>query len=430
MSIWIIIYNIVFLFLVTVSSPLWTVLVIYEKKWREIFMRRAWLELPANMAEFRGGIWIHALSVGEVLSSEPLVRKFSEKTGKPVIVSVSTFTGHETALRLFGKKNVAVVYFPFDFIWSVKKAFDFIRPEAVIIIENDIWPNFVWFAKKAGVSLIWSNARVSDRSFHRYHAFGKITGDFFCCFDLVFAQSLLDRIRLEKIGVKNNKIIRTGNLKFDRDYNAGIPDGLNRKQLLGLDENSHLFVCGSTHEGEEEIILEAYEKVRGIYPDLVFVIAPRNPERAIEIAVLSGKRGIRTCLLSNINDNEGTGIIVVDCLGKLLEIYSVSDAAFIGGSLLQYGGHNPLEPASFEKPVFFGPFMNDFREISDNLISSGGAVKVFSAEDLSENLVRLFSDSTMAEEMGKKAFFSSAREQGVSDQIMTSLGTEFPELFR
>lgn len=423
------IYNLLFFLVVLFSSPLWIIMVLKEKKWQDIFFSRAWLRTPENSSGFRGGIWVHSLSVGETLSAEPLVRRIAAKTERPVIISVSTLTGYETALRLYSDLDVLVVYFPFDFIWSVKKALDELDPACVIIIENDVWPNFIWLAKKRGTHMVWANARMSDRSFPRFFAFRKLVASIFSSFDLMFCQTSEDKNRLLKIGAGKEKILRSGNLKFDRDYTSGIQDGLTRLKTLNCADNNQIFVSGSTHQGEEEILLCVYESLSRKFPDVVFVIAPRNPERAGEISGLFERKGHAVTLFSQIGDGKSSGIIIVDCLGRLLELYFLADAAFIGGSLLSYGGHNPLEPAAFAKPVFFGPHMNDFREIADNMISDGGAVTVFSPDDLSEKLMEIFSDKQFALEMGRRANETYMRERGVSEFCLTELAARFPELF-
>lgn len=425
-----IIYNILFVFLSVLTFPLWSVMVMNKKKWLDIFLKRSWIRIPGRINEFRNGIWVHSLSVGEVLSSDPLVRKLYSKSEKPIIVSVSTLTGYETAARLFQDLNVLVVFFPFDFLWSVKRALNTLDPASVIIIENDVWPNFIWLAKKMGMDLVWANARVSDRSFPRYFALRKIAGPLFNLFDIVLTQTVSDKLRLIRIGAGEEKIIRTGNLKFDRDYTKGVSEGLTKRDLLNSDEGCPVFTFGSTHPGEEDILLDAYENVNNALPDAIFVIAPRNPERAQEIAKAFEKRKHEPCLFSMIAECKNSRIIIVDCLGRLLEIYSVSDVAFIGGSLLPYGGHNPLEPASFGKPVFFGPHMNDFREIADNMHSSGGASTVFLSKDLSEKLIELFSDKRLCDQMGTRANESYKKERGVSDLCMDALKVRFPGLFR
>lgn len=418
-----------FFLVVLFFSPLWIIMVLKEKKWQDIFFSRAWIRIPENSGAFRGGIWIHSLSVGETLSAEPLVRKIAAKTGRPVIISVSTLTGYETAVRLYCDMNVLVVYFPFDFIWSVKKALDELDPSCVIIIENDVWPNFIWLSKNRGTHLVWANARMSDRSFPRFFAFRRAASPVFSSFDLVFCQTSEDKNRLFKIGTDKEKIIRSGNLKFDRDYTSGIQDGLTRLKMLNCEDKNQIFVSGSTHQGEEEILLCVYESLSRVFPGVVFVIAPRNPERAGEIFGLFERKGHAATLFSEIGDGKSSGIIIVDCLGRLLDLYFIADAAFIGGSLLEYGGHNPLEPAAFGKPVLFGPHMNDFREIADNMISGGGAVTVFSSDDLSAKLTELFSDEQLALEMGRRANETYMRERGVSEFCLNELVTRFPELF-
>lgn len=416
-----------------VSAPLWGLLVLYKKKWRTIFLERIWLKIPEGINENEGCIWIHGLSVGEVLSAKPLVDSLSKELSIPVVFSVSTLTGYQTAKKMFEDLNILVFFFPFDISLSVKRAFNSIKPTAVIIIENDIWPNFVWTAKKVGIPLIWANARVSDRSFKGYHMFRHILGPFFDCFDLVLAQTNEDKKRLSMIGIKSEKIIRTGNLKFDRDYRADISENLSKTELLGIDESKKIFVAGSTHSGEEEILLDVYgrvsSKMAGTKTGILFIIAPRDPARASDISELFEKKGYSTGFLGdNIRDGR-TDIIIVDTLGRLLELYSLCDVAFIGGSLVDLGGHNPLEPASFSKPVMFGPYMNDFREIACAIVSAGGGFEVAYADDLSQRLLELLSDEVKLVEIGKRAFEASCLEKGVakacSNEIFSILKKDY-----
>ena len=435
MFIWIFFYNFILLCLLAVSTPVWGLLVLYKKKWRGIFLDRIWLKTPEGIREKEGCIWIHGLSVGEALSAKPLVDSLSKELSIPVVFSVSTLTGYQTAKKMFQDVNIPVFFFPFDFSFSVKKALNTIKPAAVIIIENDIWPNFVWTVKKAGIPLVWANARVSDRSFTGYYTFRHIIGPLFDCFDLVLAQTSEDKKRLSGIGIYDEKIKRTGNLKFDRDYRADISENLSKKELLEIDESIKIFVAGSTHPGEEDILLEVYRRVSAemsiIKSGIVFVIAPRDPSRAFDISELFEKNGVSTGFLGDSNRDENADIIIVDTLGRLLELYSVCDVSFIGGSLVDLGGHNPLEPASFAKPVLFGPYMNDFREIASAIVSAGGAFEVASADDLSERILDLISDSGKLVEIGKRAYEASCIEKGVakacSNEIILILKRDYDE---
>lgn len=414
-------YNLVLISLIAVTSPFWVLAVFMKRKWRQIFFKRAWLDVPKDLGETAGCIWIHGLSVGEALSAKPLVEKLLEKGTGRMVFSVSTLTGWQTALKMFEGTDIPVIFFPFDFPYSVRKAIKIINPSSIIIVENDIWPNFVRTAKREGIPLVWANARVSDRSYGRYRSVVKFAGPFFDLFDLVLAQTGNDVKRLSGIGISPEKIIRSGNLKFDRSYGENIPENLTKEILLGVENETRVFVAGSTHHGEEEILAEVFESISKLKRGerVLFVVAPRDPMRASEVAGIFGLKGVKTAFLSGIENDkkckEKPDVVVVDTLGRLLELYSVCDLAFIGGSLVPLGGHNPLEPAFFGKPVLFGPHMNDFREIASNLLKSGGGFEVSSSGDIKKMLLDFLSDAKFLAETGMRAFEASRNERGVAE---------------
>lgn len=332
----------------------------------------------------RRPFWVHGVSVGEVQAVIPLVRAAREAgyTG-PIIISTTTETGKAMALRLGSGLFDAHIYYPWDKKKFVRSAIKSLNPWAFAAAETEMWPNMLWEMRDAGVKTFLVNGRISDRTWVRLDGVvkRKIGSVLYGLFTKIFLRDQLDANRLESIGLPLEKMNVFGDSKVDallsRKDPVACQDWINK---LGLGD-SHLFVAGSTHEGEEEEILKAFETVRISEPNIRLIIAPRHPERASEVKVFSSVK-FRTYLLSEFL--EDWDVIVVDRIGVLFELYGAAAAAFVGGSLVDKGGQNIMEPASWGVPVQYGPHMEDFAEASKELLSIGLASQVEDGKQLAE----------------------------------------------
>ncbi len=363
-------------------------------------------------------IWLHALSVGEVMAAASLVTGLASSfQNRRICLSVSTLTGFETANRLVGKKVSAIFYFPYDLIFSVWRAVQLVEPAVVIIVETDIWPNFLFVAKKKRIPVILVNARISRRSFARYKQFLPLTKRLFSTLSHACVPTVDDADHFNQLGMARDQITITGNLKFDRKHRSMTPSEINDlKTGLNVDRKQKILVAGSTHKGEEAILIDAFDKIKQKVKNVCLIIAPRDPKRAKALTGLFQAGGFASVLFQKQMKSDlkkHAQVIVVDTLGILNQLYGISDVAFVGGSLIRFGGHNPLEPAAHSKPILFGSDMSDFEDISEKLIRASGAFVVNNVKEVSQTVVRLFRDYQGASIVGQNAFKVFNAEAGV-----------------
>lgn len=411
-----VLYNILFLIVIILGFPLILPIVLISAKRRKTVLQRLGMQkvvkatrLNRNCCLEKKPIWVHALSVGEVLSAEPLVAGIiNHFKNSKVFISVSTKTGFEIANKRFKDTADAVFFYPYDLALSVKHMAVKIDPAFVVIVESDIWPNFLFEMKKRTVPVVLVNARLSQRSFRGYKRLAVFSKPVFLSFAGICTQSMADAERFRSLGVPSGRITVTGNIKFEQ---AGqfmpAPEIENLQRSIHIQPSQKVILAGSTHKGEEAILLEVFTKMKKEFSKLLLIVAPRDPERAGSVQRIFESAGFHTVLmrkLDKIAPDSTFDVIVVDALGVLKKLYALADVAFVGGSLVACGGHNPLEPAVFCKPVIFGHDMSDFAEISNMLVAAGGAFRVQDAESLYKTVSTLLRDHQKAQEMGKKAF--------------------------
>lgn len=382
-------------------------------------------------------IWIHALSVGEVISAVPFVTALKKQfKDLDIVFTASTKTGFDMAGQLFlkkisPKKETALVdqlgYFPFDLGCCVKKINRQIDPDAVVLVETDLWPNFLYEMKKKDIPVILINARLSKRSLNGYLFFKKFSSLFFSSLTGIMAQTLLDEERFRRLGVDKSKISVVGNIKFDQpvaDMDKNRVQGM--RDRLGIEKKTLVFVAGSTHEGEEKILCDVYKGVKKNFPDFLMILAPRDPKRCPAIRSYFLSKDIHTAFMSTLDDPTGKfgrrpEVILVDKMGELSRLYALCNVAFIGGSMVRQGGHNPLEPAVFSKPVLFGFDMSDFLLISTWLIDHGGARRVESEQDLRKELETILENRQVQDHMGTRSFEVFLRNRGAVQRSIKNM---------
>jgi len=373
----------------------------------------------------RGNIWIHALSVGEVVSAVPLVENLRRKCPqKDIVFSVTTTKGMDIARAQLEGKVKVLFFMPVDFWWCVRRIVRYVKPSVFVLVETDIWPGLIYHMKKRGIRSVLVNGRISPGTFRSYKRFPFFTRMMFRSLEACLMQSDLDKTRLLKVGLDPEKVGVAGNIKFDRHW---APMGQEEHQewlrLLGLGSNDLVWVAGSTHPGEEEYLLEVFKRLRPSFGALRLVIAPRKVERAGEILRLGSGMGIKTSLRTDLKSIEVPyDVLVLDTLGELGRIYGLGKVCFVGGSLVPFGGHNLLEPASFGCPVLFGPHTHNFVHMSESLLEAGGGWRVRNKGELHDAMKRLLNDAGFLSPMGIRAKEFVESNRGALERVMRSIG--------
>ncbi|NOX32631.1 MAG: 3-deoxy-D-manno-octulosonic acid transferase [Deltaproteobacteria bacterium] len=372
-------------------------------------------------------LWIHALSVGEVVSALPFVKALKDRHKDiDIVFTASTKTGFDMADQCLVRDGGLVDqlgYFPFDPGYCVKKIIRRIEPGAVVIVETDLWPNFLHEMKKSKIPVVLINARLSKRSLKGYLFFKKFSAMFFSSLAGIMAQSPLDGERFQRLGIDKNKISVVGNIKFDQPYMN--MDKNHVKSLMDsfyVQRETRVFIAGSTHDGEEKILCDVYKKVKKNFQRLLMILAPRDPKRCPEILSYFLSNDVKAVLMSTMDKlKDHPEVILVDKIGILSKLYSICDVAFIGGSMVRQGGHNPLEPAAFAKPVLFGTDMTDFLQISSLLTGHGAARKVKSGHELVKELEIMLGDTRVRQQMGKKSLEVFLQNSGAVKRIIKNM---------
>jgi 3-deoxy-D-manno-octulosonic-acid transferase len=373
-------------------------------------------------------VWIHALSVGEVRSALPLITGVKNRyPDMQIIFTASTRTGFNTARALFHNSENPLVcqiaYFPFDLPWAVARITRLIAPDLVCLVETDLWPGFLDAMVKKDIPVVLVNTRLSVRSFHRYRLLGPLTTLFFSKLAHVLVQTRQDMDRFNALGVPKERLTLAGNIKFDQPLLVVTKEQKKAfRAWFGISGNEKLLLAGSTHPGEEIMLLSVFQQVRQKVPGLKLMIAPRDPARCRQVAKELAEHGCAPVFLSQTRTRpENAQVMLMDCLGVLTPAYSVCDAAFIGGSLVPCGGHNPLEPAMFKKPVLFGPHMDDFSGVVDLLLAHNAACQVMDQGGLSRAVERLLIRPALAADMGNLAFTVFQQNAGAVDRTLDTL---------
>ena len=373
-----------------------------------------------------GAIWIHAVSVGEVLAAKPLLAALKQRfPGRAVFVSTTTETGQRLARTRLQCAD-GIFYFPLDWVVPVRKALTSIQPALVIVMETEIWPNFLHEAQRRDVPVIFANARISERSFARFNQWKFLVGDFFARTlqnaAQFLAQTLGDAQRLAEMGAPEVLIEVTGNLKYDGTPPEISPFVLWLKNQIATQERWPVVVAGSVVAEEEEAVLAAYDIVQRQWRRALLILAPRKPDRfstAADIVSAGGWELVRRSTLDlNSTLSENADVLLLDSIGELAAIYSLADAAFVGGSLVPAGGHNILEPAWFSRPPIFGPSMENFQEMAEAFLSAHAGTQVSSGTQLGKVCVQLIEDDAIRNRMGRAAYEISERNRGATTRTL------------
>ena len=367
-------------------------------------------------------VWIHAVSVGEVTATIPLIQEIKKRyPSQKIILSTVTVTGNYTA-TIRAREVDAVIYFPFDYPFIVKRVIRQIKPKLFIILETELWPNILRELKRNNIPSVVVSGRISNRSYHKYRwgrfFFSKVLDNIhvFCM------QTEVDTKRIINIGADKDRVTTVGNLKFDQCVpTITTEEKENLYNMLSLKEGQTIFIAGSTHKGEENIVLEVFKNLKKTYEDLILILAPRHPERFDEVADLLSHQKLRSIKKTKIKMGQKSNhhdIILLDTIGELSKLYSIGTIIFVGGSLVSTGGHNVLEPVAYKKAVIFGPHMDNFSEISRCLRESGGGLQVNNQEEFLSQTEMLLQNDVDRDKLGEKAFEVIAHNQGAINKSM------------
>ena len=396
----------------------------YGKSRRGIRQRLGYYA-PEFVAAIKGksSIWIHAVSVGETRAAMPLVKKIRQDYPEYLILlSNVTETGHAIALE--NPDIDHCLFFPFDFSWAVRRSLALIQPDLIIIIETEIWPNFTRIAHSRKIPLLLVNGRISDRSYPRYRKVRFLLRPLLDSFSAFCMQTQADMERIIALGAASDRVENTGNMKFDHDLKSiGEAEIRQRKHEYRLPERTAILVAGSTHDGEERALVNAYKVIaQQVQGELLMVIIPRHPERKRDVQALLKDAGVGYRLRSMLKPDDkllvSGDVLLVDTLGEVLDFYSIADLVFVGGSLVPVGGHNLLEASLLAKPVLFGPHVHNFKEISAKLIRAGAGVKVANQRELEQQIVLILNDKVRSRAMGEAGRSLIAENAGATERTM------------
>jgi 3-deoxy-D-manno-octulosonic-acid transferase len=403
-----------------VGSPYWLVQMFRLGKYRAGLRERLGAVPERVVATATATVWVHAVSVGEVLAVSKLVEELRQRFGR-VVVSTTTHTGQKLARERFGEGNV--FYFPLDFATLVRRYMRALKPELVVLAETEFWPNFLRVAHESGAKVAVVNARISDRSLPRYLQVRGMLGSVLRNVDLFLTQTQEDARRLVAIGADERRVQVSGNLKFEVKPPQEVPFVTELKDTIGAAGAGPVMVAGSTVEGEEELLLRAFHAIVERIPTALMILAPRHKERFGAVTQLLSESGLAWTKRSQwaVTSHELAGsVLLLDSIGELAGTFAVADLAFIGGSLVPRGGHNILEPAQAGVATVVGPHTENFRDIVQTFVKAR-AVQVVQPESLRASLLALMEDSAEREQLGARAKQVLESQQGATERTMRAL---------
>ena len=412
----------IYTFLLYLLMPL----VILRLAWRGIRAPDYWRRWPERFGTIEPAlgervIWIHAVSVGEVMAAEPLVRAlFEQRPDHSILITTVTPTGSARVTALFGN-NVAHVYAPYDLPVVVSRFLGRVRPQLAIVMETELWPNLFHACQQRSVPLLLVNARLSEKSVTGYQRVRSLAAQTLSAVTEIAAQSEQDASRFRSLGAAEQRITVTGNMKFEQ---RTLPGLLKQAEMLRRDwgVDRAVWVAGSTHEGEDELLLDVFRQLRKQFRNCLLVLVPRHPERFESVAELCRQRGYNTALRSEqTHCTPETEVFIGDSMGELALFYAASDVAFTGGSLVFHGGHNLLEPAALGVPVVTGSHVFNFVEICQLLLQAGACEKVENTEGLLSVLSRWLGDADERHRIGQRGREVVEKNRGALQSVMAMI---------
>jgi len=444
-----VLYSLLMAIAALLLTPYWLIKGMTQGKYLSNLSERlgfVYPDLEKLPKERTGAIWLHAVSVGEALSSVALAKKLKEKyPERPLIVSTTTITGQSIARERMPFAD-AVIYFPLDWVFCVKRALVAVKPAIVIVLETEIWPNFLRGAGQSGVPVVFVSGRISDRSFARYQKWLRLAGFYLRPFlqsalgnaSAFLMQGERDAERVRELGAPAERVKVNGNLKYDQELPKATPLAEWFEREVNEKRRRPLIVAGSVVANEEPLALIAFGVLQGEHRDALLVMAPRKPDRfdaAEQYIEDSHQKFIRRSQLSVAlpsgaqAKNEfselapGVAVVLLDTIGELASLYRIADGVFVGGSLVESGGHNILEPAAFAKVPVFGPSMENFAEMSRRFVAADAAIQVESPEDAGVTWIELLRSPERMTRMGATAKRLVEESRGATDRALAEIET-------
>jgi 3-deoxy-D-manno-octulosonic-acid transferase len=426
------VYSVLVLALAVIASPWFVYQALRYKKYvSSLGQRMGYLPVSFNI-DADESIWIHAVSVGEVLTARPLITDLKRRyPNLRMFLSTTTLAGQQLARRNVQDVD-AVFYFPFDLGIFVRRTLDLVRPRLFIMMETEIWPNLLRECHARGIKTAVVNGRLSRRSFPRYRMARAFMRRVLDHVDRFLVQSEESARRFIDLGADPARVVVTGSLKFDSlQHSSTALQARARDRVLRyfrVPSSRPVIIAGSTMKGEESAVLRAFRRVRATAPSTLLVIAPRNPERFGEVELLVRSEGWKTSRRSDlaIDSEPRVDVVVLDTIGELATVYQIGTIVFVGGSLVATGGHNVLEPAVFGKPIVFGPHMSNFAEIAEAFVTNGAGVQLAGEPDLDEAFLQLMGDPVRRARLGAAARALVEANRGANEKSVTVLADLLP----
>lgn len=411
-------YNIVFPIALVASLPAYLLRMVRRGNYRRDFAQRLGRYKPALRRRLADGewVWVHAVSVGELLVALKITDELHRRHPSwRFAVSSTTSTAHALALEKSADWRVPV-YTPIDLPGFVRRALDTVRPKAVILVEGEMWPNFVWTCAARGIPVVLANARVSPRSARRYRKFARIVRNVSRHLSGVGVQWADDAALWKTLGIATENIAVTGSVKYDPGVSAApARDFRPLLDAWGI-ANDPIFLAGSTHQGEEEVLVEALRIIRGEHPRARLLITPRHVERTDEILARLGDRGFHVARRTAEASAPPPDVVIIDTTGELRDWHACADVVFIGKSLAGRGGQNPVEAVLAGRPVIFGPHMENFAALADSLLAAGGAMAIRDARELGHAVQELLADPARRSEMAQRGITALEPHRGATSR--------------
>src|SRR4051812_4506193 len=427
------VYSALSLVLFVLVSPYFLYQAIRYKKYiGNLRERLGYLPISFNV-DGDASIWIHAVSVGEALTARAVAADLKARYPRlKLYLSTTTMAGQQVARSSLRHLVDGVFYFPFDWVFIVRRTLGIVKPRLFVMLETEIWPNLLHECRKRGIRTVMVNGRISTRSYPRYKLVRPLFRRVLADVDRFCMQSEESAHRLVDLGAEASRVTVTGSLKFDSlEMPAPAAHGKPRERVLRffrISSHRTVLVAGSTMRGEETAVLSAFAKIKATQTHAVCILAPRAPERFAEVERIAREAGFVTVRRSElpIDAEPRADVIVLDSIGELAQLYQLATVVFVGGSLMDHGGHNILEPAVFGKPIVFGPHMQNFREIAEAFISSGAAIQVGSDRELDDAVLGLVRDPVHRAGLGAAARALVEANRGAKGKTLTVLSDLLP----
>ncbi|MFM9963275.1 MAG: 3-deoxy-D-manno-octulosonic acid transferase [Planctomycetaceae bacterium] len=414
------ILNLAYIALLLIVSPV----LLYRRwvlgKYRDGWAEKLWGQLPERRGD-KPCLWLHAVSVGEVLQLRPMMKLLAtQRPDWEFVITTTTRTGLDVAKKEYPQHTVC--YFPLDFSWATYRAISRIRPSAIVLVELELWPNFILTANRLDIPLALINGRVSAKSFRGYRRVRPLIARLLNCFDLLAAQNQEYADRLLALGAPRERLHITGSIKFDGvQSNRSNARTTELREFFGLRPEENVFIAGSTQAPEEAFALDTWQTLRGEFPNLRLILVPRHKERFEEVAALVVSRGWPLLRRSTGSVPAPGQVLLLDTLGELGACWGLADIAFVGGSLTRRGGQNMLEPAGYGAAVLLGPNTWNFRDIVEQLLSRDAARVVRSEQEMTHAVRELLKSPALAQELGERAKTFVATQQGAAARTVELL---------